>query len=222
MHIPATNLPKTMANVEVSERIVSGFTGYALLKSGLKNGSILKSLTGGYMLFRAATGYCPVYDLLSKQGVVTKPRNVNIRTEVTVKKSPEEVYAFWRNLENLPLFMSHLESVKEEDHHRSEWKAKLPGGAGSITWRSEIVEDQENERLGWKSIKGSTLENAGTVQFRDAGDFGTTVQVSISYRAPVGKAGEMAARLLNPLFEKTVKEDIENLKWYLERDNRPE
>ncbi len=221
MHIPATHLPKAIANVEVSERIVSGLTGCALLKSGIKNRSILKSISGGYLLFRAATGYCPLYKILSNQGMVTAPRNINIRTEVTVKKSPAEVYSFWRDLENLPLFMSHLESVNVEDDYRSEWEARFPGGVGTITWKSEIVEDQENARIGWRSIGGSTLENAGTVLFRDAGEFGTKVQVTISYRAPIGKAGEMAARLLTPIFEKTVKEDIENLKWFLESDNRP-
>ena len=203
-------------NVEPGERLVSALTGSMLLASGIKSRSIIKSLLGSYMVFRAATGYCFAYNLMEKNGIVAKPRNVNIRTSVTVKKSPEEVYSFWRNLENLPLFMKHLDSVQALDNIRSEWKAKLPGGKGHVSWRSEIVDDQVNRRIGWQSLPDSTIDNAGSVLFRDAGEFGTEVQVTITYRAPVGKPGELVAKLLTPLFEKMVKEDIENLKWFLE------
>ncbi len=216
MHSKPILLTDKETNVESTERLVSALTGSLLLRSGLKSRSVFKTLIGGYLLFRGTTGFCFAYDLMEKKGFVAKPRNVNIRTSITVKKSPEEMYSFWRNLENLPLFMDHLESVKELDDIHSEWHAKLPGGHGSISWRSEIVDDQVNKRIGWESMPDSTIENSGSVLFRDAGEFGTEVQITFSYRAPVGKPGELVGRLLSPLFEKMVSDDVENLKWFLE------
>src|SRR5690606_12190842 len=145
-------------NVESTERIVSAFTGSMLLASGIKSGGVIKSLVGSYLLFRAATGYCFGYGLMEKKGFVAKPQNINIRSSVTIKKSPAEVYSFWRNLENLPLFMKHLESITVFDDVHSEWKAKLPGGKGHVSWRSKIVDDQINKRIGWESLPDSTIE----------------------------------------------------------------
>lgn len=214
-------IPDKPINVEKSERIASATAGGLLLAIATQRGGFLKSLLGGYLLFRGVSGYCPGYEALEDKGVRTKPRNVRIRTSITVNKPRQEVYEFWRKLENLPLFMTHLKSVKVLTEKTSEWKAKVPKGLGSIGWKSEIVEDETNKRIGWKSMPGSSIDNAGNVHFKDAGEFGTEVHAEISYHAPVGKPGEGVAHLLNPLFGEMVKEDVKNFKRYMETGELP-
>ena len=97
-----------------------------------------------------------------------------------------EVYNFWRKLDNLPLFMNHLESVDLLDNERSHWVLKLPTGVAKVSWDAEIVHDIPGEMIGWSSLPGSMIDNAGKVRFRDTfNDQGTLVDVVISYQPPV-------------------------------------
>jgi uncharacterized membrane protein len=210
-------IPGLEINVGKVERILMVAAGSYLLYKALsgKNKSVPQSIAGGTMLFRGISGYCPIYDAVEKSGKL-KGSNVNIRTSITINKPPMEVYTFWRNLENLPLFMKHLESVTETDHLNSEWKAKGPGGIGQVSWKAQILMDERGKMLSWHSLPGSTIDNAGKVLFKDSGDGQTEVDVTLSYHAPLGIAGEAAAKLINPLFEKMVRRDIESLKAYLE------
>jgi uncharacterized membrane protein len=210
-------IPGVEVNIGKVERIVMAATGAYLLYKAFSGSekNTGKAIMGGTMFARGVTGYCPVYDLSSKTSVL-KSSNVNIRTEVTINRPVTEVYAFWRNLENLPRFMGHLETVEEKDRITSDWTAKGPAGIGKVSWTAQILMDEPNNVLSWHSMPGSTIDNAGKVRFTDNGDNTTTLDVTISYHAPLGVAGEAAAKLLNPYFEKMVKEDIQNLKKYLE------
>lgn len=208
-------------NLGTSERIVSSFGGAYLLYDALtrEKKSISRAIAGGYLLFRGASGHCFIYE--AGLGGRRDKGNVHIDTSLTVNKPREEVYNFWRELENLPLFMKHLKSVTELDEKISEWVARIPGDVGTITWKSEITNEVQNEKISWRSLADSTIENEGTVRFIDAGKFGTEINVDISYRAPLGTAGEGVARMLNPAFEEMVKEDIKNLRRYMETGEIP-
>ncbi|MFY0483884.1 YgaP-like transmembrane domain [Flavobacterium sp. PLA-1-15] len=210
-------IPGIEANVSTIERILMVAAGGYLLYSGLsgKNKNITQSIAGTTMLARGITGYCPVYDAVGKGGRM-KSTNVNIRTSVSINKPVAEVYTFWRNLENLPMFMQHLESVVEKDKVTSHWTASGPGGIGKISWDAHILMDEKNKMLSWHSLPDSTVDNAGKVLFKDNGAGGTELDVTISYHAPLGVAGEAAAKLLNPFFERMVKSDIQSLKTFLE------
>lgn len=178
-------------------------------------------MTGAYLLLRGVTGFCVAYDRLGKKEIDFRASNVNIRTSVTVNRPRDQVYAFWRRLENLPLFMKHLKKVEVLDESRSEWTAALVGDVGTVTWKSEIVKDDPGDTLSWHSLPGSSLENAGKVTFSDAWNAGTLVDIVISYHAPLGLLGEKAGRLLNPLFEKMVEADVRNFKRYIETAGIP-
>ena len=214
-------------NVSNFERGLSVAIGAWMLYRGLKKlgkspiRNLIKASTGAGLMLRGVTGYCPVYNHFDIDG--NKTSSVNIRSTVIVNKPREEVYAFWRRLENLPLFMRHLESVQEIDETRSHWEAKTPNNMVTIKWDAEIVKDDEHRLLSWQSLPGSTIENAGKVEFRNAlGDRGTELRIMITYRPPAGNIGTQVARLLNPIFEKMVKEDITNFKQFIElRDNMP-
>ena len=205
-------------NVGVSERLLSVAGGAALLYDTIINRKVnfLQTMTGTYLLLRGVTGFCLAYDQLGKKEVDYRPPNVNIRTSLVVNRSRDQVYAFWRRLQNLPLFMNHLKSVKVLDEKHSEWTAALAGDIGTLSWTSEIVKDDPGSMLSWHSVPDSSIENAGKITFSDSGLMGTKVDVVISYHAPLGVLGEKAGRLLNPLFEKMVREDIENFKRYME------
>ena len=208
-------------NVSNFERGLSIAIGAWMLYRGLKRfpkspiSNLIKASSGAGLLLRGATGFCPVYNHFNVDG--NKTTSVNIRSTVIVNKPRNEVYAFWRRLENLPLFMRHLESVQEIDNKRSHWEAKMPNNLLSIKWDAEIVKDDENSLLSWQSLPGSTIENAGKVEFRNAlGDRGTELRIMISYRPPAGNIGSSVARLFNPMFEKMVKEDVTNFKQFIE------
>jgi len=213
-------IPGLKANVGLVERFLTAAAGTYLLYSGLsgKNKSAIKTTAGGALLARAITGYCPGYALAHRNGKL-KSRNVNIRTMVDIDRPVQEVYEFWRKLENLPRFMSHLDSVQELDRITSEWTAKGPAGIGHVSWKAQILMDEPGKLLSWHSLPDSTVENAGKVYFHDNERGGTELDVTISYHAPLGLAGEATARLLNPLFEKMVRSDIEGLKDYLENES---
>jgi uncharacterized membrane protein len=214
---------KPAVNVNNTERMISAIAGGFLLYQALagKNGRLLKGGAGAFLLYRAISGNCPMYSAIGKRRMPDPVRNVNVRAVLTVNKPRNEVYAFWRNLENLPLFMKHLDTVQDMGGGRSHWEAKLPGLPTTISWDAEIVKDEENSLLGWNSLPGSTIDNAGKVAFTDAGENGTEVHIVITYRAPLGPAGESIARLLNPLFESMIKEELRNFRRYLETGEIP-
>lgn len=210
-------LPKEDINVGNNERLFSVIAGSSLMINALKEEiNIPKAAVAGYLLFRGITGFCPAYKAVSENTAEMKGKNINIKTTVIVNKPRNEVYSFWRKLNNLPLFMEHLEDVTILNNKASEWKARIPGGIGTVDWKSEIVKDEQNERIGWRSLPNSDIENAGNVHFRDAAGSGTEVHAVISYRIPGGTAGKSLGKLFNPKFEKIVREDIQNLKTYME------
>ncbi len=208
-------------NLTWPERYVSIATGVKLAFSGFKHlfkkpfSSILKLGAGGYLLNRGITGHCELYSQIGKK--TTDPVNVNIRSSFTIKKPRIEVYNFWRKLDNLPLFMNHLESVDVIDDIRSHWILKLPTGVATLSWDAEIVHDVPGEMIGWSSMPGSIIDNAGKVRFRDSFDEqGTLVDVVISYQPPAGGLGASLAHVLNPVFKNLVNQDVNNFKQYMD------
>jgi uncharacterized membrane protein len=207
---------KTKNNVSTAERVLMIASGAYILYNGLnrENKNLTQSSVGGAMLLRGISGYCPVYDAVDHLKN-DKAHNVNIKVSTVINKPLSEVYPFWRNLENLPKFMNHLHAVKSINHTVSEWTAKGPAGIGRVSWKAEIVKDEKEKLLSWNSLPESSIENAGKVIFKPKGN-ATELDITISYRAPLGFAGESAAKLLNPYFQKIVNDDILNLKEYLE------
>ena len=139
-----------------------------------------------------------------------------MRRSVTVGKSPDEVYRFWRDFSNLPRFMSHLESVVITGDQRSRWRATAPAGT-TVEWDAEIVEDRPNELIAWRSLPGSEVDNAGSVEFRAApGDRGTEIRVQLRYDPPGGKLGAAVAKLFGESPDQQIAGDLRRLKQVLE------
>lgn len=138
-----------------------------------------------------------------------------LTSAVTVNKTPQEVYDFWRGLERLPRFMQHLESVEWLDERTTRWRAKAP--MGRVGWDAELVDDVRGERIAWRSLPGATVPNEGSVDLRPApGGRGTEVRVHLTYSVPGGRVGRGFARLLGEEPHQQVEDDLRRFKQVLE------
>jgi uncharacterized membrane protein len=141
---------------------------------------------------------------------------MRVAKAITVNRSPEEVYRFWRDFENLPRFMRHLESVRTTGPGRSQWKATAPAGA-TVEWDAEVTEDRPNEAISWRSLPGASVENRGTVRFRPApGGRGTEVRVEFEYAPPGGALGAAVAKLFGEEPDQQVAGDLKRFKQVME------
>ena len=145
------------------------------------------------------------------------PRRFEYRARaLTVNRPVSEVYAFWRELENLPRFMRHVESVRTTGPGRTHWTVKGPAGS-SVEWDAEIVEERPNELIAWRSLPGASVENAGSVRFRRTpGTDGTEVRVCLEYHPPAGRLGLAIASLFGEEPEQQLKEDLRRFKQVME------
>lgn len=140
---------------------------------------------------------------------------------ITVDASPEELYRFWRNFENLSKFMSNLESVRTLDDRRSHWIAKGPAGS-RYEWDAEVTDDQPDRSIAWRSTGQADVHNWGRVRFDKApGDRGTEVRVEVGYRPPGGQIGAAAAWLMGQAPEQRIQEDLRRLKQLFELGETP-
>jgi uncharacterized membrane protein len=205
-------------NIGDKERMISALAASLLLYSVTKKHTVnsLLLLGGGYLLYRAVTGYCPVYATFPRHRRSAGGSEISVRTHLVVSKPREEVYAFWRRLENLPLFMHHLENIDELDATSSAWKLKMPGGMGDVRWEAKIVKEEIGTELSWHSVPGAAMENTGKINFSDTPAKGTRIDVMLAYRSPQGAIGERMTQLLTPAFRDRVAHDIHNFRYYLE------
>jgi uncharacterized membrane protein len=136
---------------------------------------------------------------------------------ITINRPVDEVYAFWRDFENLPRFMYHLEHVETTSDRRSHWVAKAPVGK-AVEWDAEITDDRPNELISWKSIGADDdVRNSGTVRFSEApGDRGTEVRVDLHYDPPGGKAGAFVAKLFGEEPSIQINDDLRRFKQVME------
>jgi len=223
------SLASMETNVGNPERWVSVVAGSALAAYGLTRRSIpglFVAALGGAIAWRGATGRCPLYQTLGistagnvdddeRHVSVPYGRGIGVEESVIVDASPEELYLFWRNFENLPSFMSHLKSVKVIDDKRSHWIARGPAGRDA-QWDAEIINEIPNELIGWRSVDGANVRNAGSVHFTRANGKGTEVKVELRYDPPAGVIGATIAKILGKDPAREVQEDLRAFKELIE------
>lgn len=133
-----------------------------------------------------------------------------------VNRPPEEVYTFWRNFQNLPRFMRHLESVEDLGSGRSRWTAKGPAGM-NVQWEATIVADEPGRVITWRSLEGSDVDNAGAVRFESApAGRGTIVKVNIEYNPIGGAVGAAVAKLFGEEPQQQLDDDLRRFKQVME------
>ena len=204
-------------NVSETERVVSVAAGAGLAAIGLMRGrlsGLVLSGLGAALVWRGYSGRCQCYAALGintarEHPAIGVPAQQGVKIEKTlhINRSPEELYQFWRRLENLPRIMSHVERVDTVGSQRSHWVAKGPLGA-PVEWDAEIHNERANELIAWRSIPGGTIDTAGSVHFNRAPGGGTEMVVSMKYNPPAGKLGETIAEWLGDGLEQKLDEDL--------------
>ena len=215
-------------NIGDAEKWVSLAAGAGLVLAGLsrrRTAGLALTALGGMLLERGMTGHCRVYEALGLNTAGTRedtraalggPRGAHVEESVTINRPIEELYRFWRNLENLPQFMHHLDSVERITDTLSRWRAKGPGGT-TVEWNAEIINEVPNQVIGWRSIEGSDVVSAGSVNFDEAGPGrGTHVRVRLQYSPPGGRIGAAVARLLGRDAATEIREDLQRFKQIVE------
>jgi len=150
-----------------------------------------------------------------------KEKGIRIHPTITVDASADELYRFWRDFENLPHIMRHLQSVEALAGGHSRWVAAAPAGM-TVAWDAEITEDVPGERIAWRSLEGAAIANAGSVAFRPAtGGRGTVIEVDMRYESPGGTLGAVVAFIFGKEPEQQVREDLRAYKAFVETGEVP-
>lgn len=222
-------------NVGRIERWMSMVAGGALAAYGLQRRAVpggTAALAGAALLYRGATGHCNVYQALGvnrarRHGAGTfadhesdtrqqlgGSAGIHVEESVTINRPVPEVYRFWRNFENLPKFMKHLDSVAMREAGVSHWVARGPAGT-KVEWDARVINEIDNKLIGWQSLEGSMVSTAGSVNFRETAR-GTDVRVHLQYNPPAGKLGAGVAWLFGEEPSIQVREDLRRFKQLME------
>jgi uncharacterized membrane protein len=196
----------------LTQETIDGSNGALSDKSSLRSRvSEHPLLAGTVVLAGAGLAYVAARALMNNNGA-SVARDVHIEKSIAIEKSPEELYSFWRDFTNLPLFMRNLDSVTVLDATRSHWVARGPAGT-HVEWDAEIYNEIENELIAWRSTENADVVNAGSVRFQKAPTgHGTFVRVTMNYNPPAGNLGANLAQLLGAEPAQLIKEDLRRLK----------
>lgn len=198
------------------ERWASIIGGGAMVLTGLQQRSlkgILTALAGGGLVYQGAQGNSTIKQVEDAVGL---DHAIRVEKTVTINRPAAELYTFWRDLNNLPKFMGHLQSIQVKDDRHSHWVASAPMGQ-SIEWDAEIVNDEPNHLIAWTSIHDAPIENSGFVRFQPAtGDRGTEVKVVMEYQPPGGVLGTAIAKLFGEEPEQQIGDELNRFKQLME------
>jgi uncharacterized membrane protein len=140
---------------------------------------------------------------------------------MTINRPIGELFAFWRDLRNLPAFMSHLKSVEVLSEKRSRWKAKAPAGL-IVEWEAEIVNEKPDALIAWQSCEEASIPNWGVVRFNPApGNRGTEISVQLEYEPIAGATGVALAKLFGEEPSQQIEEDLRRFKQMMEAGEAP-
>ena len=165
----------------------------------------------------AAAGFFVVRRLTAKR-INTLPYGygIKIKQAITINAPAEQLYRYWRDLANLPKLFDNVLAVETLDGARSHWTLKVPAGI-NLEWEAEITVDRRNEMIGWRSLDGADLDNAGYVRFEPvAGGRATVVRVALQYNPPAGKVGAALSTLLGEKPTSQVQQALQKLKHLME------
>ena len=219
-------------NIGDVQRLVSAIAGIGLIIGGWRRRSLgggALALGGATLLYRAASGYCPALGVigidmrgaqdtnrLGRRKLHTE-QGTKIRKSIDINRPPNELYRFWRALNNLPKIMSHVESVEVITDRLSHWVIKTTTGLPTIEWDAEIINDVENERIGWRALHDADVDHAGSVEFESIdGGRKTRVTVTLQYAPIAGRLGTAVAKFIGQDPEFKIADDLQRFKESME------
>jgi uncharacterized membrane protein len=211
--LEAANLPRRGEPPRSLAELLLALAGGALSLYGLSRRGVVGSATRTVGAGLLAGG------LRTRQSGIRRPRaerrrTIDIQKTLYIEAPVEQVYAFWTNYENFPLFMSNVRTVADLGGGRSHWVVSGPAGV-PVEWNAVMTQDAPNEAIAWRSEPGSTLENAGVIRFRSEGT-GTRIDFRLCYNPPGGGAGAAVAELFGADPRAKLNEDLGRMKTLLE------
>jgi uncharacterized membrane protein len=233
---PTLNRPqrrRRLANMGAIERSVAAVLGAGLIGVGVTRRtlpSMIASIVGGSALLgMAASGYCPVNQALginnARKGTAQPSdyydEGIHVVVSYAMAKEPQELFQFWRNFENLPKFMNHLKSVTCQGPNRSHWVARGPGGM-DVEWDAEIINEEANRLISWRTVGEADVDSAGTVLFVPSVEGrGTRVHVNLDYIPPAGRVGKAIAKIFGDDPAQLIRDDLRRFKQVMETASMP-
>jgi len=217
--LPEHHIAGSSVNVGSVERVASVVAGSLLVAYGLMRRSrsgLGLAATGGMMVYRGVGGHCFLYRALGitragSVGELVGQFGVVIEREIPVDEQPDKVYAFWRDLRNLPIIMPGLESIQVLSEHRSRWRVKGPAGT-TFEWTAEIINDKPNELIAWRTEPNARVAHAGSVHFVARPGGGTIIRIALQYDPPGGELTDLLTRLVGADPRKRIDENLERLR----------
>ena len=222
--------PADRANVGSAERWASSLTGGVLTWYGLRRpfhapwSKVALGLAGLSLVYRGLSGRCQLYRSLGintarspspARGVAAR-QGCKVTKSITIQRPAEELYRWWRQLDQLPRAMAHVVSISPIDERHSHWTARGPLGA-TLEWDAQIINEREPEMIAWRSLPGSQVDTAGSIHFQTLpADRGTEVTVSLKYDPPGGKLTTAVAEFLGAGLEGRVQQDLRRWKQLIE------
>jgi uncharacterized membrane protein len=218
-------------NISDTERWVSMAAGAVMAAYGLsrrRTSGLALAGVGALLFRRGMSAHCDVYQALGLNTAGTGgdtrralggAAGVIVEESVTINRPISELYRFWRNLENLPKFMSHLESVERITDTLSRWRARGPAGT-TVEWNAEIINEVTDQVIGWKSIENSDVVSAGSVNFDEVSPGRTRVRVRLQYSPPGGKLGDTVARLMGRDAATEIRQDLDRFRQLVESNQK--
>ncbi|MBD2257514.1 SRPBCC family protein [Pseudanabaena sp. FACHB-2040] len=198
------------------ERWASVIGGGAMVLMGLQQRSlrgVLTALAGGGLVYQGASNKSTLKQVEEAVGI---DKAIRVEKTVTINRPASELYNFWHNFENLPRFMRHLESVTVLDGNRSHWVSKAPLD-NRVEWDAEVVTDEPDHLIAWRSLDGADIENSGFVRFQPAtGNRGTEVKVVMEYSPPGGALTAAIAKLFGEEPEQQIGDELARFKQLME------
>jgi uncharacterized membrane protein len=181
------------------------------------------------LVHRGLSGHCYVYSAIGRntarkfetREALSADRGVHVRETVRIERPVAELYRFWRQLDNLPRFMKHLERVTDLGGGRSHWVAKGPGDF-TFEWDAEIINEMENQVIGWRSLPDSDVITAGSVTFKPVRNGQSTeITIHLQYTTAGGKVGSAVASMMGREPSQMIREDLRRLKQIVEAGEIP-
>lgn len=200
-------------NWSPATRLLSSVGGSLLTLYGLTRRGVAKPVLSTAGLVLTARGVTNL-DTRSLLGIGTGENGIRVNKAINIFAPIDEVYQFWRNFENFPLFMNHVKEISVRDDI-SNWKVAGPAGS-TVEFQSRITQDIPNDSIAWETLPDSQVQSTGFVRFDENRDGSTRVSVQMSYLPPAGVVGHAVAQLFGVDPRQAMHEDLMRLKSLLE------
>ena len=196
---------------DVARHLVMGALGGLVLGAGSRDGRSILRLAGLALIGIAAR---PVAELVIRRAGERR-RTVALTRSIEIARSVEDVFAFVKDFENLPLVVRSLRSVVDYQDGRSRWEVYSPAGE-ILEWSAVVTKFVPNTIIAWESVPGSAVEATGVVRFIPLGPSRTRLEVEATYRPKRTPLREAIRALTTASLEDRVGKDMEHARFYLE------